>query len=249
MRDQTANVLVERTLQDSERRWRSLVEASPIGIGLSDERNRLVIANGALCDLLGRPHADVIGRSTSDFAHPDDLIAHPGAGGALADAVRGDASIERRYVRPDGSERWAWLRTTSIPGPDGEPWTLAHVEDVTDRRAVERAVVASERNLAAVAEVIKRIQSGNDARQTIVEAAVALAHAAHGTLLEPAKGIPALVVTATTDPRVDGTVVPLTATSMVVQTFSTGQPIFLPDAGSDPLASPSLLAWRCDSLP
>jgi PAS domain-containing protein len=47
-----------RALHESDPYYRSLFDASPVGIGLSDEHGHFVAANAALCALLGRSEAD-----------------------------------------------------------------------------------------------------------------------------------------------------------------------------------------------
>ena len=56
----------------TEARSRVLFEASPVGIGLSDERGVFVAVNPAMCRLFGRPAEELLGRSAAPFHHPDD---------------------------------------------------------------------------------------------------------------------------------------------------------------------------------
>ena len=209
----------EDILRESERRWRQLFVGSPVGIGLSNERGLFVAVNPALCRLLGRSEDEVLGRSAAEFTHPDDVAQHRNAGALIARAPEHIAYIEKRYVRPDGSVRWVWLTATHTPGPEGETWTLAHVQDVTDRLAAEVAVRDSEANLAAVAAVVRRIQVGGDARQILVRAAVELSGADDAALLEPALEHEGLRVTAATNGPLVGAAVPLDDSTFLGRAF------------------------------
>ncbi len=227
-------------LTESEQRYRSVFAASPVGIALANERGEFETANAALCNLLGREESEVLGHSNADFTHPDDLASQRAAQQLLETAPDGIVRIEKRYVRPDGEFRWAWVSLTHTLGPYGQVWTLAHVQDVTERRAADQAVRDSEANLSAVARVMRRIGSGEDARTTIVEAGKELADAAFASLVEP-DGTHSLYVSATTTPALADARVSLSATSATVEVFRTGKAMFLADPAEHPLVSPALL--------
>ena len=233
LRNVSAQVAAETALRESEQRWRELVDGSPVGIGLSDERGRFVAANAALCALFGRAEADVVGHSSAEWTHPDDLDSHRQASALINDAPDGVYRLEKRYLRPDGTVRWAWLTITHTPGPHDETWTLAHVQDITERRAAEQAIADSEANLTSVAKVVKLIQSGSDARQTVVDAAYALSHGSVAALIEPAGS--SLRVTASSDPDLVGHEVGLSSTSVSVRVFRSGESVFIPDTAHDPV--------------
>jgi diguanylate cyclase len=235
-----------QALIESERRFRSAFNASPVGIGLSDETGRFIAVNPALCVLFARPENEVLGRSAAEFTHPDDLETHRQATELIESAPDGIVRIEKRYRRPDGEIRWAWLTVTHVEGPDELPWTLAHVQDVTERKNVELALRESEANLVAVAAVVRRIQSGEDARGTIVEAARALSGAQVASLLEPdgddGESAQRLVVSASTDSALLDEEVPLHVSTVTGQVYLTGSAEMLSDPLVDPRLSAPLLA-------
>src|SRR3546814_19030991 len=62
--------------------------------------------NNALCELVGRHQADLLARTFQDITHPDDLAADVALLDALLIGERLDYPIDKRYLRPDGSEVW-----------------------------------------------------------------------------------------------------------------------------------------------
>jgi len=116
-----------------------MFETNPVGQILSDEEGLIVVANSAYCTLVGRPLPDLVGRSSREFTHPDDLAQHAEVGRMMAAVEVGEAAVqlEKRYVRPDGGLRWAWVAVAYVAGPTGQRWTLATVHDITDRRRTE----------------------------------------------------------------------------------------------------------------
>jgi diguanylate cyclase (GGDEF)-like protein/PAS domain S-box-containing protein len=209
----------------------------------------LVEVNEALCRLLGRGRDDVLGHALSDFVgtdDPDDAVA-PGSG--LADADDSALRVARQYERPDGERRWASLAASLIEGDDGRPWTVAYLQDTTARRRREDALLDFEANLAAVAGVVRQIQSGGDARQIIVQAAVVLAQGQHATLFEPAEDGLTLRATATTDEAFRDVSIALSRPGLSAQVFTSGRTVLLPRAAEDHRARPDLVARSgCTSI-
>jgi diguanylate cyclase (GGDEF)-like protein/PAS domain S-box-containing protein len=238
-----ASKTAQQSLAKTERQWHAVFTGSPVGISLSDEHGLFAAANGALCNLLGRAEGDLIGRSSADFTHPDDLASQRAVDQLISASPDGVVRIEKRYVRPSGEVRWAWLTLTHTPGPEGQDWMLAHVQDITERKVIEQAVVDSEANLNAVARVVQKIQSGADARNTIVEAGLELAQAAYASLVEPTADGSALTVTSSTESGLVGTELAIGGSTASAQVYASGQALFISDRASSELglSAPRLL--------
>ncbi len=227
-----------KTVEESNTRFHGVFTASPVGIGLADEHGRFTEVNDALCALLGRPAEQLLGHSSRRFTHPDDLDQHAAAGQLVRASGDGVVRVEKRYLRPDGTVVWAWLTIRHVPGPEGQTWTLAHVQDVTDRKRDELALRHSRQDMAAVAAVAVCGQNGTDPRPVVVQQTRDLANATSVGLVE--RDGDHLVVTASAGRDVTGTRIPLTATSATVHAWSTGTRVFIPDVRNDPLANPAL---------
>jgi len=228
-------------LESSEARYQYLFRESPVGVALLDDDGRYATVNAAFCELLGRDEDELVGHADQEFTHPEDcddmhrLHCH----GPNAD--NGVVNIEKRYLRPDGQVRWAWLALTRPPEHAADQWLLAQAQDVTARKSAEQSLIDSEANLTAVSAVIRRIQSGEDARETIVLSTAGIAGAAHTCILEP-DGLGSLVATAASEPFMMQARVELTAVSATVRAFTTGEPLFIADPAGHPLISAEMLA-------
>ena len=181
-----AKSIAQAGLLGSERRFRTLFDHSPVGMGLSDEQGAWVEVNPAFAHLLGVQPSDMVGATALDFVHPDDRELVRGSERGQLSSPDGVWRFELRFVRPDGTVRWAWISLTPTPGPASERWTLGTAQDITDRKAAEEALRHSEEELAAVAAVARCTQSGADPRPVIVTAVRSLADASSVRLLEPA---------------------------------------------------------------
>ncbi|MEV0902460.1 diguanylate cyclase [Actinoplanes sp. NPDC049802] len=212
-------------------RFERLFHASPAGVAIADGEGRVVAANPAFCELVGRPEAAVVGGSVSPYLAED-----------------GAREGRHEIVRPDGGVRWAYL---TIGHSDiGEPaecdrqrrsWTLIQLQDITDRHLAEEAVRDSHRLVAAVAAAARRIRTGEDARTTIIAAIRDLADAGNVSLLEPAECGSVMVVTGADGADVLGTRIPLDGSSMIARVYRSGEPLFLADPAQDARVSPSFL--------
>jgi PAS domain S-box-containing protein len=130
------------TLDESERRYRYLVETSPAPINLFDASGEIIYGNDAILDLLGLDsRSDLVGRSIFEFIEPDDRAT---AEAELERVVEDGVSMgptQFQVVRADGDRRH--IQVSTAPGEyGGEPIGQAVVTDVTDLLEAERELRA-----------------------------------------------------------------------------------------------------------
>jgi diguanylate cyclase (GGDEF)-like protein/PAS domain S-box-containing protein len=134
-------------------RFRRSFEDSPLGMALVTADLRYLEVNDAMCRVLARPRADVIGRPLSDVVHPDDYAA---MGEAVRDGLAQDKTLhvafEKRYLRPDGSLVPTRVNTSVLRSGTGYVF-FSQVEDITERRRSEQELARRARQQQAVAEL------------------------------------------------------------------------------------------------
>jgi PAS domain S-box-containing protein len=120
----------ETSLKESEARYRSLTESSPMGVFSLDSAGRVSYSNPRLREICGVPDgaADC---AWIDLLHTEDsermlagLAAAAQAGAPYRDRVR--------IVRPAGGLRWADVQASPVPGASGQVSHVGTVDDVTD---------------------------------------------------------------------------------------------------------------------
>lgn len=135
----------ERALRESEQRFGSLVEVSPLGILSFGGDGKFLSCNPAAVKLFGYSEAELLQKHFNDLTHPDDKNIGPPV---LEDLKSGKAEIarlEKRYIRKDGSVITAQLTVSAVRDEAGQfKHAVSIVEDITDRRAAEEAVRRSE---------------------------------------------------------------------------------------------------------
>lgn len=168
-----AGLAIERqrageALRDSEERYRSLYEDSPLIYFTVDATGLVRSANKTAAQQLGYALPDLVGHSILQVFHPED---RPAVQEQLAAWVRGrggPTSWEFRQVRRDGRELWARQFARPVTGNKGEPLLFIVCEDITQRRRAQEAVLRSRgqlRDLAARLQAIREEERTRIARE------------------------------------------------------------------------------------
>jgi two-component system, cell cycle sensor histidine kinase and response regulator CckA len=144
--DITAQKIADTNLQDSERRYRALVEWSPEAV-VVHRNGRLVYANPAFIKLVGASSAEEALKPTLiDYVHPEHKAIAIARMQAIAAGAATAPLLEMRGMRLDGTDMFVETQGTVI-AYDGAPAVHVVVRDITQRRAVEVARAALEAQL------------------------------------------------------------------------------------------------------
>ena len=132
----------ERALAEARELFQSAFDGAPIGVALVSldpaTPGRYLQANRALCELLGYPADDLVGRSVLDVTHPDDAADNATLLAQLADTTIERYSTTKRYVHADGHPIWVRVQSSPVRDASGRPsYTITHVEDITEAKQVQ----------------------------------------------------------------------------------------------------------------
>jgi PAS domain S-box-containing protein len=124
-----------RALQESEQRFKQLVDVAQEGIWVTDDRGVITYANQRLADLLGYSNGTLLGRPVYDFIEAD---SQAGARRALSRGRSASRSLDLCFQRSDGTQLWGLVSSSSILGKDGVlVGTVGMVTDITERKRAE----------------------------------------------------------------------------------------------------------------
>jgi len=130
-----------RRLRQSEARFRSVFDSSPLAMGLTvGDEGTYRDVNEALCQLLGRTREQLVGAAARDIVHPDDAGLIDAAGAAAAAAPDGRHCRELRLLHSSGATVIAQVTLVWMDGSEGSRVLLAQIEDITARRTAEAAL-------------------------------------------------------------------------------------------------------------
>jgi PAS domain S-box-containing protein len=131
-----------------------LFEQASLGIAVEDFEGNLLLANPALCSMLGYREDELRGMNCSQFANPEDPQDDRALFQQLRAGVIDKYSLEKRYPKKHGGQLWGRVNVSLLRDRNGEsPLVFAFVEDITERKRSEEALRESEERfrLAALA--------------------------------------------------------------------------------------------------
>ncbi len=146
LRDVGDRLRAEEAARLSEQKFRIAFHRAGFGVILTDREGRILEHNLAFRELLGYGEEQLARVQVGELNHPEDRER---SRTFLADVVGGRRETfqdERRYRRADGSYTEVHLRVSPIRDADGAiAFTLGIIEDVAERRQLERRLLATER--------------------------------------------------------------------------------------------------------
>ncbi|MEW6741410.1 MAG: PAS domain S-box protein [Planctomycetota bacterium] len=132
-------------LEREQRRYRATFEHAPVGIVESTLDGRFVRVNKRFCDIFGYSRKELLARDFRSITHPDDLAISIEVTRQVAAGNRATQSLEKRYIRKDGTLVWGRVTLSLLRDDAGRPDAIvAIVEDISQRKQAEDALRASE---------------------------------------------------------------------------------------------------------
>jgi two-component system cell cycle sensor histidine kinase/response regulator CckA len=148
----------EIALRESEERFRATFFQAAVGIAQVGLTLEWQLVNDRFCEILGYTQAELRKRTLLDITHPDDRESCLAALRSLLAGEMPSHTIEKRYLRRDGSIVWASVYVSLVRDPDNTPrYFIGVIEDITERKRAESALRESEerfRNMADTAPVM-----------------------------------------------------------------------------------------------
>jgi diguanylate cyclase (GGDEF)-like protein/PAS domain S-box-containing protein len=136
--------LAEQALRESEERYRSIFDQSPIGITLTDSlTGEIYQANPKYEEIVGRPIKPAGQPITwMSLTHPDDIAPDQANMERLNRGEIKSFQMVKRFLRPDGTSVWVNLSITpSNVKTYGSRCHLCLVEDISERKRREEEIV------------------------------------------------------------------------------------------------------------
>lgn len=145
----------QEALLVSEERFRNYFKLQSIGIAITSADKLWLEINEELCNILGYRREELLGRPWTELTHPDDLEASfEPFGRALAGDID-DYSLNKRFIRKNGSFVHVKLSVRCVRESDGTPdYFLVLYEDVTERLKAQTALRRYEQIVSASSDLL-----------------------------------------------------------------------------------------------
>lgn len=125
---------------ESEELFQCLFEQASLGIAIEDLEGQVLVANPALCSILGYSKSELCGMHCSQFASAEDSADDYALFQELRAGIIDHYSLEKRYVKKDGARIWGRLNVSLLKQGDRQfPLVFAFVEDITESKLAEEA--------------------------------------------------------------------------------------------------------------
>ena len=140
MKDITERKLTERALQESEFKYRQIVELAEEGIWVIDGNARTTYANRAMARMLSYSELEMFGRSLFDFMEAGEKQK------ALDNVERRKQGIsekhEFKFKTKDGKDIWTYMSTNPVMDEKGNLLSCcALVYNITDRKKSDQQML------------------------------------------------------------------------------------------------------------
>jgi diguanylate cyclase (GGDEF)-like protein/PAS domain S-box-containing protein len=136
----TERKLSDLSLQESEKRYRDLIEQQGGGVGIFDPNDKIIYVNPAGEEIFGVSHGTLAGRNIKEFLSDDQLNVLMGQTALRRQGV--ESSYELLVTRPDGDIRS--LLFTATPRFDANNQFLGNIvifRDISQRRLKEERLL------------------------------------------------------------------------------------------------------------
>ncbi|MBD1834197.1 PAS domain S-box protein [Cyanobacteria bacterium FACHB-472] len=126
-------------LRESEEQFRFTFEQAAVGICHISLDGHWLFVNQKVCHLLGYTQEELKALTFKDVTHPDDLNSDlENIRQLLAGEIQ-SYSIQKRYIRQDGSLVWAQLTPMLVREESGKPkYFITVIQDISSRIALEK---------------------------------------------------------------------------------------------------------------
>jgi PAS domain S-box-containing protein len=140
IQDVTLRRAAEETLRISEERFRATFEIAAVGIAHVALDGRWLRVNDRMCEILGYSRERLLTITFQDITHEADVATDMRYVRDVLDGRIPSYSMDKRYIRQDGSLVWATLTVSLSRRSDGSPdYFISVVEDITAKKNVEAA--------------------------------------------------------------------------------------------------------------
>ncbi len=122
-------------METEDKTLQAIFDHAALGIALISLDGSLLRVNARYCEMLGYSESELRTRKIWDVTRPPDYDEVSSARGQLLEGAISSHSMEKRYIRKDGTAFWGRLNRSLVRDHDKVPqYFIAVVEDITEAK-------------------------------------------------------------------------------------------------------------------
>ncbi|MGZ3679768.1 MAG: PAS domain S-box protein, partial [Ktedonobacterales bacterium] len=138
-RDVSVRMEIEKTLREREAMFRNTFDQAAVGMAHTALDGYWLRVNERMCAITGYSRKELLTRRFQDITHPDDVEANLSHARDLLAGKIQTYTMEKRYIRKNGSHIWVNLTVALAHTPPGaQRYFITVVEDITARKVLEQ---------------------------------------------------------------------------------------------------------------
>jgi diguanylate cyclase (GGDEF)-like protein/PAS domain S-box-containing protein len=140
--DITSNKQALSELDASEDRFRTIFEKAPIGIGIFNTNTGYIYqVNPKFSEILGRTTDELSKLDWKSYSHPAEIQENVDKLAQLKQKKISSFEMDKRYIRPDGSEVWVNMMIVPFKAETISDMHLCMIEDITEKKQKEEEII------------------------------------------------------------------------------------------------------------
>jgi len=129
-------------LPQNEKLFFSTFQYAAIGMAIVAPNGKWIMANKALCDLIGYDEAELLELTFQDITHPEDLKENLQYVEKMLSGALETYQMEKRYFHKDGRTIYILLSVSLVKDENSSPlFFISQIQDITDRKLLEKELV------------------------------------------------------------------------------------------------------------
>ncbi len=150
--------IMEEALKKNEQRLRATFNNAAIGIVEVDNQDRFINVNERICQMLGYSLEEFLGKTVNDITFYEDRDKSDYVNKGIHTGATRIHKYEKRYLKKDGSALWVHVTVSGVYDSVGRHInSIGTVEDISERKKVERALRESELRFRLLADNISQM--------------------------------------------------------------------------------------------
>ncbi|MDP4173791.1 MAG: PAS domain S-box protein [Bacteroidota bacterium] len=141
----------ESRLIEREAQFRAIFEQAGVGMAQVLPDGKWIKANSKLCNIFGYKYDELLGKTFQEITYSEDLEEDLKLMHEVLENKRQTYSLEKRYIKKDGSIVWGNLTVSLIRDFSGNPkYFISIIEDISERKRVEILLKESTERLSMI---------------------------------------------------------------------------------------------------